>query len=72
MKDILRVITVIVAMLLRLALSWAIIAVFTYAICFCFGWEYSRLKAIGVWLIYILVKDAVAVVAVENYRKNNI
>lgn len=68
MKDILRAIAVIVAMLIGLALSWASVAIVTYVVCLCFGWEYAHLKAAGVWLIYIFVKDAITV---RNYRKNN-
>lgn len=68
MKDILRAITVIIAMLLGVALSWASIAALTYVVCLCFGWGYTHLKAVGVWLIYILVKDAITV---RNYRNNN-
>lgn len=57
MKDVFEACLIILAALIGLVLSWAITAAFAYVIFLCFGWEYTHLKATGVWLALLFVKD---------------
>lgn len=51
------VLAIILTVLIILGLSWLIVCALTWGICWCFGWEWRAAYALGVWLLFILIKQ---------------